>query len=378
MFSQFLREFDFGPWHQKAAQANDADVSAVLTKSHIALDDLPVLLSSQCLSHLDALAKRAQAVTRQRFGNTIQLYIPLYISNRCQNACLYCGFSTANRTPRKTLGIEEILDECNHIRNLGFRNLLLVSGETPELLQNNFLESIIKHLAKDFASLSIEVQPFDESVYRTLCEAGLDGVTLYQETYDPLVYTQVHPSGSKSNYPYRLDTMDRAAAAGVRKINIGALLGLGDPVYEAFRVALHCRYLLTRHWRSSVAISFPRMRESESRYRAPYPVDDRRFIQIMLAFRLVFPDQDLVLSTREPAALRDVLSSIAVTYMSAGSKTSPGAYTKSDTACSQFELEDTRSVEEIRSTLNANGLDVVWKDWNQNLNAQHILQAEVP
>lgn len=350
--------------YEQTKNVSAYDVESVLRKKKIRLDDFPVLISQAAGKHLYELAHKAQNITRQRFGNTAQLYIPLYLSNRCVNSCAYCGFHQSARIPRNSLTVEEVRKEADYIYRQGYRNILLVSGETPEIIQEGYLEKIICVLAAKFTSVSIEIQPLEEPQYKHLVNAGMDGVTLYQETYDTGMYAQVHPAGPKKDFTHRIETMDRAGKAGVRKLGIGFLLGLSDFRKEAAALAVHCRYLLKNYWKSSVALSFPRLRECETGYQAASPVTDRELAQIIFAFRIIFPDIDLNLSTREPPALRDLLIGRGITYISAGSRTSPGGYTGDSDSGKQFELEDTRTTQEVCTALQKNGLDIVWKDWN--------------
>lgn len=319
----------------------------------------------------EKIAKAAHALTRQRFGNTIKLYAPVYISNSCINGCSYCGFRSSNKIERRTLAKEEVIKEAEAIMSKGHRHLLLVAGEDPKTVMIEMLEEIARALRPKAASLLIEVQPFDESGYRKLAEAGIDGVTLYQETYDRKTYEKMHPFGPKSKYGARLEAIDAAGRAGMRFLGIGALLGLFDWRKETLAIIEHARALMKRHWKSAVTISVPRIRDSASGFKMPCPVSDRDLAEMICALRLALPDCGIALSTREPASLRDKLLPLGITQMSAGSVTSPGGYTQESKTGEQFHLEDTRSPDAVASMLKNAGYDPVWKDWDATLsNAQ--------
>lgn len=372
MFSHELSRHDLTTNLRALNNTDHAAVASVLKKSRHSPQHLPSLLSPAAGEHLDEMAFVAERITRRRFGNVMQLYIPLYLSSKCSGSCVYCGFRSSNSIQRTTLSFEEAMAEGLELRKMGFQNILLVAGVTDDLFRENYLQRLVSRFSAWFASVSIEIEDLTESVYRELRNANLDGVTLYQETYNRDTFTAMHPGGKKSDFDGRLNAMDRVAAAGIRKMGIGALLGLHDFREEGLAIGRHVQYLLKHYWRSAVAVSFPRLRESEAGMKAPCPASDRELAQMVFAFRIVFPDIDLVLSTREPPELRDLLAGIAITYMSAGSRTSPGAYTLAQPSGRQFELEDTRPVPEICKALRAKGLDVVWKDWNEYVELQGI------
>jgi 2-iminoacetate synthase len=248
----------------------------------------------------------------------------------------------------------------------GFKHVLLVAGEHARIVSKDYLVEAVRALAPHVPSISVEVQVWDEGTYRRLVEAGCDGVVVYQETYDRATYESVHLKGKKRNYDWRLAAPDRAAAAGVRRLGVGALLGLhGDWRSEALFVAAHARALIHRWWRSEVTVSMPRLRPAAGGFEPADPVDDASFVQLLCALRLVLPDVGIVLSTREAPAFRDALLRLGVTHMSAGSHTEPGGYAEASAAEAQFEIADTRSPADIARMLRANGYDPVWKDWER-------------
>lgn len=362
-------------------------------------------VSRTCLSpkgefrrNLEKLTLLAGQLTRQRFGRTIQMFAPLYLSNECIDVCQYCGFSLLNQIQRKTLSPEEVLHEAEYLIGQGFRHLLLVSGEHPKIISQKYLEEIAKILKPRVASLAIEVAPFQEPVYRELIQSGIDRVVIYQETYDRRRYGEVHLAGPKKNYERRLLAPEEAARAGIRSIGMGILVGLADWRSDLKLLMDHVRSLKKRFWQTEFTISFPRLRPCASGYQAPFPVSDEEYLEMICSARIALPDVGIVLSTRESPALRNQLIGIGVTHMSAGSHTNPGGYTlfanttsREDlampvrTAISggtggksaqlppapsttpQFEIEDSRSPQEVAETIRVKGYEPVWKDWENIL-----------
>lgn len=352
------------PWLERCGNATDGDLTQTLAQpmAPFSLQRLAVLLSPVARGRLEELAQAAHAVTRQRFGRTIGLYAPLYLSNRCSNRCRYCGFHADHDIERVSLSQEEALAEASLLAREGFRDLLLVSGEDPAHVSLPYLCGLARTLRSSFASISVEIYPLDEAGYRTLFEAGIDGVTLYQETYDPETYRLCHPTGPKSDYGNRLDALSRAARGGMRQLGMGVLLGLAPWRQETFCLALHADTLMRTHWQSRISISFPRLRPApDAAWQPDAPVGDTDLVQMILALRLCFSDAGLVLSTREPALLRDQLLPLGITRMSAGSRTNPGGY-GGEGGERQFEIADPRSAQEVAAHLRTRGYDPVWKD----------------
>jgi 2-iminoacetate synthase len=342
-----------------------ADVERVLQIERLRPDDFMALLSPAAEGYIEAMAQKAHRTTQQRFGRTILLYAPIYLSNECSNGCVYCGFNATNKVPRKTLTVEEIEREAQVLHDLGYRHILLVTGEFPAKVDNEFIAAAARRIRHLFSSISIEVYPMEEDGYRQMIDAGIDGLTIYQETYDRELYAELHPFGKKRNYDFRLLTPERGGAAGLRRIGIGFLQGLGNFRSEAFFTGLHALYLSKHFWRSLLSISFPRMRPAEGAFSPPNPVSDTSLVQLICAMRLLLPDAGLVLSTRESAQLRDNLLPLGITQMSAGSCTSPGGYTQKDHSTEQFAIDDDRSPAQICNLLRQRGYDPVWKDWDR-------------
>jgi 2-iminoacetate synthase len=346
-------------------EAREYDVERALGHDNLKEQDVVALLSRAALPHLETMAEKAQALTRQRFGRTMQLYAPLYLSNECVNCCGYCGFSHDLRIVRQTLSLERVKSEAEHLHAAGFRHILLVSGEAPRVVDLAYLEGVAAALRPRFDSLSIEVGTFDLSGYRRLVAAGIDGLTLYQETYLTDVYRRVHQRGPKHHYDRRILAMQRAGQAGFRTLGIGALLGLAPWRFEAYYLAMHGRALTREFWRSRVAVSFPRIRQNAGGNAAIHQVTDRDLLQMICVTRLALPDAELVLSTREPAELRDRLMGLGITRMSAGSHTEPGGYGEHNGAGEQFSVEDIRTPSLVAATLLKRGFEPVWKDFDR-------------
>lgn len=333
---------------------------------------------------LEEMAKRSAAMTRRHFGRTMRLFAPLYLSNECVNSCAYCGFSRENESIlRVTLEIEQVAAEARHLAGEGFRNILLVAGEHPKFVSGDYLQRCLQRLRNEVASLSLEVAPMETDEYSPLVHAGAEGLVVYQETYDRTAYAELHLAGPKKDYDWRLDTPERAHAAGFRRIGVGALFGLSDWRHEASALAAHLLYLQRVCWTSQLTVSMPRLRPAAGEFQPRFPFSDRDFTQLLCALRLTFPQVGIVLSTREPALLRDALAPLGVTMMSAGSHTEPGGYTgqasqqlhhtvkgrKVESTCStgaateQFAVSDERSPAEVATMLRTQGLEPVWKDW---------------
>jgi 2-iminoacetate synthase len=375
------------------------DARESLGKARLSLADFAHLVSPAAGELLEPLCRRSQALTQRRFGKVIRFFAPLYLSNECVNNCKYCGFSRDNPILRVTLSVEEVLREARALLAQGFRNLLLVSGEHPKFISNNYLAECVRALHAEFPSISLELGPMETEEYRPICAAGAEGLVVYQETYDRTVYAQMHTSGPKRNFDWRLETAERAYQAGFRRLGIGALFGLSDWRWEALCVAAHADYLLRHCWKAQLTISLPRLRPNAGEFEPLTHMSDRELVQLVCAFRLLFPDVGLVLSTREPAKLRDGLIPLGITLISAGSHTEPGGYTGAGkekvhltergrivelasnssewargnngatSATGQFEISDGRSPEEVAAQVRRLGYEPVWKDWDAALTA---------
>jgi 2-iminoacetate synthase len=310
------------------------------------------------------MAQKARRITVQNFGRVIFLFTPLYLSDFCVNRCAYCSFNAGNKFSRTRLTLEQVEAEARAIAATGMRDILILTGESRQHNPVSYIKDCVGVLKKYFSSVCIEVYPLDEAEYRELVAAGVDGLTMFQEVYDPEAYARYH-RGPKSNYHYRLDAPERSCRAGMRTVGVGALLGLAGWRREAFFTGLHAAYLQQRFWDVQVSISLPRLRPSIGGFQPEHPVDDRSFVQILLAQRLFLPRAGITISTRESPAFRDNILPLGVTKISAGSSTRVGGYARPDGAAPQFEISDPRSVAEIKAMLAARGYLPVFEDWQQ-------------
>lgn len=367
------------PWETTRARIlsrTSADVQRALghaREGRADLQDFEALISPAGANHLEAMAQLSHEKTVQRFGRTMQIFAPAYLSNECQNVCTYCGYSAGNKVPRRTLTPPEILREAGALRQLGIDHVLLLTGESNKV-GVDYLESALQLLRPHFSSLSLEVQPLETADYLRLRRAGLNTVLVYQETYHAEAYRTHHPKGRKSDFGWRLDAPDRVGAAGVHKIGLGGLFGLEDWRTECFFTALHLGWLERRHWQSRFSVSFPRLRPHEGDLAPKVEMNDRDLVQAICAFRLLNGEVELNLSTRERASFRDQAFRLGVTAMSAGSRTNPGGYAEGASASlEQFSVEDTRSPREVAAMLQAAGYEPVWKDWDASYDQAEAL-----
>lgn len=355
-------------WQQRLEDIGSQDVEAALSQpaGSYSRQKLLALVSPAAEDYLEEMAQAAHRLTVRRFGRTVRLYAPLYLSNYCINSCRYCGFNAGHGFERTRLTIDEAVEEANIIASEGFRDILLVSSEDPRFVSVEYLTELAKRLRGKFGSISIEVYQMRKDDYARLFEAGIEGVTLYQETYDRSKYDYYHPVGPKSDYDNRLSAADNIASAGMREVGLGVLLGLGDWRVETLALAEHAHHIIKSYWQSHVSFSFPRLRPA-------YEVEDSHFhflsdknlVQMITALRLCFADAGIVLSTREGAQLRDNLINLGVTRLSAGSKTNPGGYSGRSDATGQFEIDDSRSPAQVAAMIRQHGFEPVWKDWDK-------------
>ncbi|MCV9385825.1 2-iminoacetate synthase ThiH [Reichenbachiella ulvae] len=340
------------------------DVERALRHSDRDIEDFKALISPAAAPYLEQMAQISHELTLQRFGNTMQLYAPLYLSNECQNICTYCGFSLDNKIRRKTLNDIEIAREVKAVKDMGFQHILLVTGEANQTVGVDYIERAIKQIRPHFANVSMEVQPLDQEDYERLIQQGLHSVLVYQETYHKADYKIHHPKGKKSNFYYRLETPDRLGKAGIHKMGLGALIGLEDWRVDSFFVALHLDYLERKYWKTKYSLSFPRLRPFSGGLEPKVEMVDRELVQLICTYRLFNQEVELSLSTRETNQFRNHAIKLGITTMSAGSKTNPGGYAVEPQSLEQFEISDERSPEVIKTILEQNGYEPVWKDWD--------------
>lgn len=345
------------------------------------------LLEVKTPAQLEAMAREARQITRRNFGRTMRMFAPLYVSNECVNNCSYCGFSRDNASiMRVTLTIDQVVKEARHLVDQGFRNILLVAGEHPKFVSDGYLEECIRAIREFVPTIGIEVGPMEAPEYERMVKAGCEGLVVYQETYDRVIYADMHTAGPKKDFDWRIACPERGYEGGFRRMGIGALFGLSDWRLEALRLAAHLEHLYKHCWKSTFTVAFPRLRPAAGGFHPLTGFPDWALVQTICAFRLIFPEVGIVLSTREPAHLRDALAPLGITSMSAGSHTEPGGYTGAGSddlhqtvkgrrvelvekdekarAEGQFGIADERSPMEVAEMLSRQGLDAVWKDWD--------------
>ncbi|MDV7696408.1 2-iminoacetate synthase ThiH [Chryseobacterium soli] len=363
-FKDIFERFSWQEVKEKLSRVTLSDVAYSLRKKNKTIEDFLHLISPVAAQQLERMAVMAQAITQKRFGKTIQLYAPLYLSNECQNICTYCGFSLDNTLKRKTLSDTELMIEATALKAMGVNHVLLVSGEANKIVGVPYFLNAIRKLRPHFANISIEVQPLSEEEYLELHQEGVHSVLVYQETYHQEVYKEYHPKGKKSNFHFRLDTPDRVGRAGIHKIGLGVLLGLEDWRVDSFFNALHIDYLQKEYWKSRFSVSFPRLRPAEGIIEPNFIMDDKDLLQLICAYRIWNEDLEISISTRENEKFRDHIISLGATAMSAASKTNPGGYAVDVESLEQFEISDERSMEEVKNSIRKAGYDPVMKDWD--------------
>ncbi|WP_306353639.1 2-iminoacetate synthase ThiH [Flavobacterium sp. '19STA2R22 D10 B1'] len=364
-YSQF-KNFSWDSLLDEIYQKKTEDVLSALQNPKRNLEDFKALISPAALPFLEQMAQQSNQITQRRFGKTMQMYAPLYLSNECQNICTYCGFSLTNKIPRRTLTDDEILQEALHLKSRGFDHILLVTGEANKTVGVPYLKNAIQLIRPHFSNISIEVQPLETDEYETLIAEGLYAVLVYQETYHEECYKIHHPKGKKSNFEYRINTPDRLGKANIHKMGLGTLYGLEDWRVDSFFTALHLQYLKKQYWRTIYSISFPRLRPHSGGLEPKVIMTDTDLTQVICAFRLLDENVELSLSTRENINFRNHIIPLGITSISAESKTNPGGYVVDPQSLEQFEISDDRPTPEIARMIQDQGYEVVWKNWDKN------------
>ena len=367
MFSDYLaKHYDWDETTARIQAMTAADVERALAKERLSDTDFMALISPAASPYIEQMARRSRAITEQRFGKTVSIFIPMYITNSCTNSCVYCGFNRHNKIPRVILTPEQIEAECKAIKAMGpFENLLIVTGENPLAAGTDYIEKALQVCRTYFSNLTIEVMPLSAEDYERLTHSGLNGVICFQETYNRARYKVYHPAGMKSKFEWRCDGFDRMGMAGVHKIGMGVLIGLEDWRTDVTMMARHLLYLRKNYWKTKYSVNFPRMRPSESGFQPNVVMSDRELAQLTFAFRIFDPDVDISYSTRENHAFRNNMATLGVTTMSAGSKTDPGGYATYPDSLEQFAISDPTSPAAIAADLRALGREPVWKDWDR-------------
>lgn len=355
------KDFDFDGFFESVT---DADVLRALGKSRLGELDLLTLLSPKAGEHLEEIAQKAHKLTIQNFGKTVTLFTPLYLSNICESQCVYCGFNRKNKIKRCKLGFDEVEKEGKAIADMGFSHIIILTGEAPKATPVEYIAECARILKKYVSSISAEVYSLDVDDYKMLIDAGVEGFTMFQETYNPELYKTLHLAGIKKDYHYRLDTPERAAMAGMNVVNVGALLGLDDWRRESFFTALHAKYIQDKYTATDVAVSLPRIRPHVGDEFIPDSVvTDADLVQIMTASRVFIPRMGITISTREAPDFRNNIIGLGVTKISAGAKTEVGGHSGEKKTESQFDVSDERNIEEMAEMILSRGYQPVYKDW---------------
>lgn len=318
---------------------------------------------------LELLAAQSRAITLRRFGRTMTLYAPLYLSNHCSSGCAYCGFASDRTTPRRRLEQEEIRKELGAMKRLGISDVLLLTGERTKAADFDYLRTSVATAAADMQRVTVEAFPMSVAEYRELAEAGCTGITIYQETYDRARYAELHRWGPKKDFLERLDTPSRALEGGIKTAGLGVLLGLADPQEDALMLYRHLRHLGKTYWRAGLSLSFPRIRPQTGSYQPPFTISDHLLARMIFAFRIALPDVELVLSTRESPAFRDGMAGLGITRMSIASRTTVGGYSDTESGDrGQFDIFDDRSAEAFCKALREKNIEPVFKNWEHAYN----------
>lgn len=367
MFIDILRNADMSVL-KRSESYTLVKFNSVIGKDIINIHDLPTLLQPVNNEQLEQMAQRANDESISHFGRTIQLFTPLYIGNHCENQCIYCAFNKNYKVKRKTLTMDEVRAECATIQETDLDEVLLLTGESRKHTDVDYIGEAAKIAGEYFNSVAIEVYPMEVDEYKTLIDHGVTGLTLYQETYNEARYDALHLAGPKKDFEYRLNGPERGAQAGMNRIQIGALLGLSEPVEDAYKTALHMHYLMKHYPEVEWGLSLPRLKDISNGTFDNEPVDDRLFVQILLALRLCFPKVNISISTRETSDFREKLIPLGVNKLSAGVSTSVGrsntsgnSHSNDDTA--QFEISDKSTVAEVKEMVTKLGYQVIFRNW---------------
>ena len=365
MIDPLPKWLDPTPWIEQSKSTHLQAIENAIYSDHPRERELALMLSPAARPLLESMAQRAQAITRRHFGRTISLYTPLYLSNYCNGGCLYCGIAADRRAVRAVLNVDQLDRELDAITQAGLDEIVLLTGERMPEADTNYIREAIERASRRLNNINIEVFPMQQNEYRSLAEAGCTGVTLYQETYDPIVYEKMHRWGDKRNFESRLDAPHRALEGGLRTVGLGVLLGLANPATDLIALYRHATHLLKTYWQAGVTLSFPRIKPQMGGFQALHPVDETMLAQAIFALRICLPDVPLLLSTREAEAVRNGLAGVGISKMSVASKTTVGGY--SDTAeksTEQFSISDERSIDDFCRMLREKGLEPVFKNYD--------------
>ncbi len=341
------------------------DVMAALKKERLTQKDFGALLSTAAAPFLEEMAKRAKLETAKHFGNSVYLFTPLYISNYCENYCVYCGFNCHNQIRRAKLDLEGIEKEMAAIAKTGLEEILILTGESRKMSDVTYIGEACKIARKYFKMVGLEVYPMNVDEYAYLHQCGADFVTVFQETYDSDKYETLHLSGHKRVFPYRVNAQERALKGGMRGVAFAALLGLSDFRKDAFATGIHAYLIQKKYPHAEISFSCPRLRPIINNDKiSPKDVHERELLQVMCAYRIFMPYAGMTISTRERAGFRDHVIGLAATKISAGVSTGIGGHQgEGEQGDDQFEIADTRNLEEVVSAIKEQGLQPVMNDY---------------
>ena len=342
-----------------------SDVLRAIENDRCSPEDFKALLSPAAEPFLEQIAKKARQETRKHFGNSAYFFTPIYISNYCENYCIYCGFNCHNKIKRAKLSMEEIHEEMKAIADTGLEEILILTGESRKASDVKYIGEACKIAKKYFKNIGIEVYPMNSDEYRYLHECGADYVTVFQETYNSDKYETLHLEGHKRVFPYRFNAQERALMGGMRGVAFAALLGLDDFRKDALGTGMHAYLIQRKYPWAEISISCPRLRPIINNASInPKDVHEKQLLQIMCAYRIFLPFAGMTISTRESAEFRDNVVGLAATKISAGVSTGIGSHSESeDKGDAQFEIADTRGLDEIYESLKKRGIQPVMNDY---------------
>ncbi len=339
------------------------DVKIALSKEVLDLNDFAALLSPAATDFLEEMASRAKMETFKHFGNAVSVYTPLYIANYCENYCVYCGFNCMNKINRAKLSEQEIESELQAIAKQGFKEILLLTGESRKKSSVEYIGKAVTIAKKYFATIGIEIYPLNSDEYAYLNSLGADYVSVYQETYNKEKYAEQHLFGAKRVFPYRFNAQERALKGGMRGVCFGALLGLDDWRKDAYATGCHAYLIQKNYPQAEISFSCPRMRPFiNNKENNPKDVHERQLLQVLLAYRLLMPYATLNISTREQESFRNGVVGLCCNKISAGSKVGVGGHDGEEKGDEQFDISDSRSLEEINQMLEQKGLQPIFTD----------------
>lgn len=342
---------------------SERDVRAALRNDRLTVNDFAALLSPAASPFLEDIAKRAKEETFNHFGNSVTLFTPLYTSNYCENGCLYCGFNRNNKIHRARLSLEDVEEEMSKIAESGLTEILILTGESKKMSDVGYIGDCVRIATRYFRSIGVEVYPLNSNDYNRLHECGADYVTVFQETYDPTRYSELHPFGSKRIFSYRFNAQERALIGGMRGVSFGALLGLGDFRKDAFTCGLHGFHIQRKYPHAEISYSLPRLRPFINGSYSAEAVSERDLLQVALAYRIFMPFAGQTISSRESPKFRDNIVGLSATKMSAGVSVGIGGHAEEKKGDDQFDISDPRDVREIRKALVEKGMQPVFNDY---------------